>query len=157
MRLPLIVASLIVFLSVNQSSAAGLQDGFRGIKWGTPFSDIKDRAFEATDGIGFLHHADEYTVKKDNLSIGNIPLDYISYFFDKDTHKFVGISMRYDNKHDKAMKSAVLQAFGGEKGFESCKDHFKPLHIYLGTCIIVYKLPEEPKKLSQPSASGGTF
>ena len=81
------LALFIVVLAGSCVSAANAPDGFRGIKWGTPISNLSGMIY--TNDVG--DRLKMYIRPTDKLSVGNVPLKYL--FYDFIDGKFTGVIM----------------------------------------------------------------
>jgi hypothetical protein len=75
----ILIDSFVFSQELGEFKAGSEPDGFRGIKWGTDISTLKDMVFAmATD-----KDVKRYERKGDELKIGKAKLDYIQYEFRK--------------------------------------------------------------------------
>ncbi len=104
-------------------------DGFRGIKWGTDKSELKDLNSYGTDD----QDGTEMFVKKtDELQIGDAKLEHIFYVFWK--NKFSGVMIKskgYSNCRD--LKQATFAKFG--KGSQD--NQFIEKYVWYGTTTTI--------------------
>jgi hypothetical protein len=107
-----ILAGLLFVFVLVGSAYAGTDeaDGFNDLKWGTPFSQVKDEmtyvcTSPAYGGIRF------YTRKNDDLKIGTVRVQYINYGFWHDRFFTVIAVVPNHNNYD-ALKEVMFQRFG---------------------------------------------
>lgn len=105
------ILMMMVALSFTLLSDAFAEaDGFRGIKWGTEFSSIKDsmtyiRTDPSYGGIKV------YSRKDDDLKIGGAELESIEYSFWQDKFCNVFITVK-DSVNFSSLKDATFKKFG---------------------------------------------
>ena len=82
-------------------------DGFRGIKWGTEISTLKDMVFV----MAIDKDVKRYERKRDELKIGKAKLDYIQYEFRKGKFYLVEIGFQgIENLNN--LKETMFEIFG---------------------------------------------
>jgi hypothetical protein len=89
-------------------------DGFRGIKWGTDISTLRDMELIEKDGVKAL-----YERKGDDLKIGSAKLKKIQYIFSDGKLSGIGIKTQGENNYNR-LKESVFDKFG--KGKEPKSD-----------------------------------
>ena len=82
-------------------------DGFRGNKWGTDISTLKDMVFVT----GIDENVKRYKRKRDELKIGKAKLDYIQYEFRNGKFCLVEMSFQGIENFNRA-KEAMFETFG---------------------------------------------
>lgn len=110
MKRTIIFMTLVVLAFTLPSIAFAEADGFRGIKWGTDFSSVKDMMiFKHTDSSA--GGVKVYSKKNDDLKIGAATLISIEYNFWQ--NKFCSVYIDFSNIGNfKAVKDAVFEKFG---------------------------------------------
>jgi len=86
-------------------------DGFRGVKWGTPISELKDFEYQGTLRDG----RKAYARVGDNMRIGDAQLRRVVYFFENDVLSSVTVATKPGYCGE--LKEAVVAWFG--EGYEN--------------------------------------
>lgn len=100
----------LIFVVANISIAQDHPTGFRGITWGTDFSDVKDEmVYSRTDkSYGGI---ERYLRKNDEMMIGAAKVDRIEYEFWQ--NKFYGIFASFSEfTNYSSLKGALFERFG---------------------------------------------
>lgn len=102
--------TLVVLVFTLEANAFAEADGFRGIKWGTEYSNVKDsmkyvRTDPSYGGIKI------YLNKDDDLKIGGADLESIEYGFWHD--KFCSVLIKFKGYTNfSSIKDATFEKFG---------------------------------------------
>ncbi len=92
MKKSVFIVCILLFWVVPAFAMKNSPDGFRGIKWGDPVSALGNK-----QNIRFEGQADGfdiYTRTTDKLAFGDVPLEFIIYFFCNDKFVLVGIDCK---------------------------------------------------------------
>ncbi len=102
--------TLIALAFTLSSNAFAEADGFRGIKWGTEFSTVKDSmTYLRTDPV--YGGIKIYSRKDDDLHIGGATLESIGYGFWQD--KFCSVDIQFKGYTNfSSLKDALFEKFG---------------------------------------------
>ncbi len=113
--------------------------GFRGIKWGTPISELPGMKHVSTDE----DRVETYFKEGDELRIGRAKVEKIGYQFWKGRFLGVEISAK-ESKNCGALREAVFETFGsGLKALRTNKNDFGEKYIYQGNMAVVFLSIEE--------------
>jgi len=131
-----ILMTLIALASTLSSNAFAEADGFRGIKWGTEFSTVKDSmTYLRTDPV--YGGIKIYSRKDDDLHIGGATLESIGYGFWQD--KFCSVDIQFKGYTNfSSLKDALFEKFGaGSKPNRSLEEYF--WHGVITGISLIYK------------------
>lgn len=108
--IPLVVLLGLLTASVAFAAEHSLNEAFRGIPWGTPKSELVSKY-----GLSNEKQPLDTMYKRadDNLSMGNIPVRYITYEVNGEG-KFYEVTMRADINHSGALVQLFQQLLGPE-------------------------------------------
>lgn len=102
--------------SPADSEGAGLEDGFRGVSWGTTREDMEDELhMEFLQCLELPGGRLNCALKGANKSIRDIPLILLRYKFVNDV--FYGISFKYDSKYEKELYAIYKEVLGPPTGY----------------------------------------
>jgi hypothetical protein len=136
-----VIIGLILLLPAVSFGFQNEPDGFRGVKWETPFSAVKEsvRFVEEDDGIKF------YSKKGDSLRIGNTNVSIIKYGFYQD--KFYMVQIFYEgNTNAASLKEYLFKEYGEGQEKKSVEAEAKFYGWGGYTTMILYKFYEQSKE-----------
>ncbi|WP_027184107.1 hypothetical protein [Desulfovibrio inopinatus] len=109
MRVRVIVPFTILFLCLTSlyAIAGDIEDGFRGIAWGTPLSDIKHLNMKKAPG----NSIPTYIATNDDLRLGSIPLKRILYRFSSNA-RFIGVDLIFSSADTDAVYGQISILLG---------------------------------------------
>ena len=144
-----ILSFVVGFLGCAQKSTSGFKpnseaDGFAGIKWGAPFSDVTSDMVEsrsisdpAEPNVKIKIH---YTQKGDPLKMGEAQLDKIEYVFWRGQFAEVRISTAGPENFD-GLKQFLFEKYG-------TVDKFQGAYSWDGSVTRITLRYDEPTKTS---------
>jgi hypothetical protein len=88
-------------------------DGFRGIKWGTDISTLKDMDFKTKKGLITI-----YTRKGDVLQVGTAQLKYINYIFWDGKLSSIMLETQGEDNYNR-LKESTFEKFGKGRYYKS--------------------------------------
>jgi hypothetical protein len=145
----ILLAFMVGIFGCSQKSASGFQphsepDGFAGIKWSTPFSEIKSDMVES-QSISDPAEPDVkikvyYTRKGDGLKLGEAQLDRIEYVFWRGKFAEARITAAGPENFD-ALRKFLFEKYG-------TVDKFQGAYSWDGTSTQIALRYNEPTKTS---------
>jgi len=102
-------------------------DGFRGIKWGTEISTLKDMVFV----MAIDKDVKRYEKKRDELKIGKAKLDYIQYEFRKGRFYLVEIGFQGIRNFNQ-VKEIMFETYGKGQSMLEKKEKLTESYFWEG-------------------------
>ena len=94
----------------SPSQVKSISDGFRGVPWGIKESEANHYGLTLK-----YEHSHEYRVKNENNSLGDVPLNYISYIFGrkgKEENEFNSVTIWTDSSYAHRLSQELIKLLG---------------------------------------------